>query len=72
MVVGGSVGFGNAYAGVVAAREVRGERIESLILLSPKVEGNVITVIDTRRVDRGVGRRFVCGHHALIGAHVVQ
>jgi hypothetical protein len=48
VAVGESVEFGNAYAGVVAAREVRGERIESLILLSPKVEGSVVTVIDTR------------------------
>jgi len=47
-VVAGSVEFGNAYAGVVAAREVRGERIESVILLTRKVEGNVTTVIDTR------------------------
>lgn len=48
VAVAGSVDFGNAYAGVVAAREVRGERIESIILLSPKVEGNVTTVMDTR------------------------
>ncbi|HRQ24554.1 MAG TPA: hypothetical protein PLF42_14100, partial [Anaerolineales bacterium] len=47
-VVAGSVEFGNAYAGLVAGREVRGERIESIILLSRKVEGNVFTVIDTR------------------------
>lgn len=40
--------MGNAYAGVLAAQEVRGERIESLILLSRKVEGNVTTVMDTR------------------------
>jgi hypothetical protein len=48
VVVAGSVEFGNAYAGLVAAREVRGERIESIILLSRKIEGNVTTVIDTR------------------------
>jgi hypothetical protein len=48
VVVAGSVEFGNAYAGVVAGREVRGERIESIILLSRRVEGNVTTVIDTR------------------------
>ena len=47
-VVAGNVEFGNAYAGVVAGCQVRGERIESLILLSPKVEGNVTTVVDTR------------------------
>ena len=47
-VVAGSVEFGNAYAGFTAAREVRGERIESVVLLTRKVEGNVSTVIDTR------------------------
>ncbi|HNB40995.1 MAG TPA: hypothetical protein PLG52_05820 [Anaerolineales bacterium] len=47
-VVAGSVEFGNAYAGIVAGREVRAERIESLILLSPNVQGNVTTVMDTR------------------------
>jgi hypothetical protein len=48
VVLAGSVEFGNAYAGLVAGREVRGDRIESLILLSPRVEGNVTTVMDTR------------------------
>ena len=48
MVVAGSVEFGNAYAGIVASREVRSEKIESIILLSRHVEGNVTTVIDTR------------------------
>lgn len=48
VVVAGSVEFGNAYAGIVAGREVRGERIESMILLSPNVQGNVTTVMDTR------------------------
>jgi len=42
------VEFGNAYAGVVAGREVRSEKIETLLLLSSKVEGNVFTVMDTR------------------------
>jgi regulator of RNase E activity RraA len=48
VVVAGNVEFGNAYAGIVAGREVRGEKIESIILLSRRVEGNVTTVIDTR------------------------
>ncbi|NWF65324.1 MAG: hypothetical protein HXY38_13580 [Chloroflexi bacterium] len=48
VVVAGSVEFGNAYAGLVAGGEVHSERIESLILLSPRVQGNVTTVIDTR------------------------
>ena len=38
----------SAYAGIVASREVRSEKIESIILLSRHVEGNVTTVIDTR------------------------
>ena len=49
-VVGGSVEMVNSFAGVVAGREVRGERIQSIFLLSPKVEGNVTTVVDTRGV----------------------
>jgi hypothetical protein len=48
VVVAGSVEFGSAYAGIVAGREIRGEKIETLILLSRKVEGNVATVMDTR------------------------
>jgi hypothetical protein len=48
VVVAGSVEFGNAYAGIVAGDEVRGERIESVILLARTVNGNVTTVIDTR------------------------
>ena len=34
VVVAGSVEFGNAYAGIVASREVCGEKVESIILLS--------------------------------------
>jgi hypothetical protein len=48
LVVSGSVEFGNTYAGVVVGQEVRGEKIESIILLSRNVEGNVSTVMDTR------------------------
>ena len=48
LVVAGSVEFGNAYVGIVAGHEVRGERIESVILLARNVEGNVTTVMDTR------------------------
>lgn len=43
-----TVNLGNTYAGVVAANDVRGERIETLILLGSHIEGNVQTVIDTR------------------------
>lgn len=47
-VVAGSANLGNTYAGVIAAREVRGERIETLVLLSGKVEGQVSTMFDAR------------------------
>jgi hypothetical protein len=48
VVVAGNIELGRTYAGVVAGRSIRGERIETLILLSPRVEGNVTTVVDTR------------------------
>jgi hypothetical protein len=38
----------NAYSVVTAAKEVRGERIESLVLLAGRVEGEIHTVVDTR------------------------
>jgi hypothetical protein len=47
-VVANTVNLGNAYAGLVAGREVRGERIESVVLLGNRVEGEVHTVVDTR------------------------
>jgi len=45
---GETVNLQNAYVGAVAAREVRGERIESLVLLAGRVEGEVHTLVDTR------------------------
>jgi hypothetical protein len=48
LVVAGNVDFGNAYTGILTGQEIRGERIESVILLARKVEGNVTTVIDSR------------------------
>jgi hypothetical protein len=48
IVMADSVNLGNTYAGVVAGNEVRGERIETLVLLSNHVEGDVQTVVDTR------------------------
>jgi hypothetical protein len=47
-VAGEAVSVQNAYIGLTAAREVRGEKIESLILLAGRVEGEVHTVVDTR------------------------
>jgi hypothetical protein len=47
-VAANSVEFGNAYAGVVAGREVKAQRVESIVLLAGHVEGEVHTVVDTR------------------------
>lgn len=47
-VAGDSVQMQNAYSVVTAAKEVRGERIESLVLLAGRVEGEIHTVVDTR------------------------
>jgi hypothetical protein len=47
-VAGEAVSVQNAYIGVTAAREVRGERVESLVMLAGRVEGEVHTVVDTR------------------------
>jgi hypothetical protein len=48
VVAADNVEFGGAYAGLVAGREVRGERIDSVVLLAGRVEGEVHTVMDTR------------------------
>lgn len=47
-VMAGTANLGNTYAGMVAGREVRGERIETLLLLGQHVEGEIQTVVDTR------------------------
>ena len=68
VVVAGSVEFGNAYAGVVAGREIHGERIESIVLLSRRVEGNITTVIDTRgALIAGLVGGLVAGIMLLLG-----
>jgi hypothetical protein len=48
VVLADSVNLGNTYAGLVAGGQVRGERIETLILLGNHVEGEIQTVVDTR------------------------
>jgi hypothetical protein len=48
VVLTGSANLGNTYAGMVAGREVRGERIESLLVLARRIDGEVHTVVDTR------------------------
>lgn len=47
-VAGNAVHAENAYSVLTVAREVRGERIESLVLLAGRVEGEVHTLVDTR------------------------
>lgn len=47
-VMGSSVELDHSHVGILAGREVRGEQIKTVILLSGKVEGNVTTVMDTR------------------------
>lgn len=45
---GETINLQNAYIGLTAAREVRGERVESIVLLASRVEGEVHTVVDAR------------------------
>jgi hypothetical protein len=47
-VAGETVNVENATIAMTAAREVRGEKIESLVLLAGRVEGEVHTVVDAR------------------------
>lgn len=47
-VLAGSAELNHSHVGILAGREVRGEQIKAVILLSGKVEGNVITMMDTR------------------------
>ena len=48
VVLANTISLGNTYAGMVAGGQVRGERIETLILLGNHVEGDIQTVVDTR------------------------
>jgi hypothetical protein len=58
----------NAYVGVTAAREVRGERIESLVILAGRVEGEVHTLVDTRgAVIAGLVGGLFAGLIVLVG-----
>jgi hypothetical protein len=47
-VAGDTVNLQNARVGVTVAKEVRGDKVESLILLAGRVEGEVHTAVDTR------------------------
>jgi hypothetical protein len=58
----------NARVGLAAAREVRGQRVESLVLLAGRVEGEVHTVVDTRgAIIAGAIAGLVAGVMFLIG-----
>ncbi|RME91272.1 MAG: hypothetical protein D6770_00740 [Anaerolineae bacterium] len=47
-VIAGTANLQDAYAGMVAGRNVQAKRIETLVLLSKQVEGEVHTVVNTR------------------------
>ncbi len=67
-VAGEAVSLQNAYVGVTAAREVRGEKIESIVLLAGRVEGEVHTVVDTRgAVIAGLVGGLFAGMILLVG-----
>jgi hypothetical protein len=71
-IVGGAVGdtvsMQNARVGLTAAREVRGERVESLVLLAGRIEGEVHTLVDTRgAIIAGLVGGLVAGLVLLVG-----
>jgi len=67
-VAGDTVSVEGARVGVTAAREVRGEKVESVILLAGRVEGEVHTVVDTRgAVIAGLVGGLVAGLIVLVG-----
>jgi hypothetical protein len=71
VVVAGSANLGNTYAGLVAGREVRGDRIESLVMLASRVDGEVHTMMDTRgAVIAGMVWGLITGIVILLG-HMV-
>jgi hypothetical protein len=43
-----NVNLRDAYSGVVVGRDVRGDRIETLVLLANRIEGDVHAVVDAR------------------------
>jgi hypothetical protein len=68
VVIAENAELGNTYAGMVGARQVRGERIESIVLLAGRVEGDVKTVVDTRTaILAGMVGGLLAGTVLLIG-----
>ena len=49
VVLAENVNLGNANAGVIAGRQVQAQRIQTVILLGGRVEGDVHTSLDTRQ-----------------------
>ncbi len=67
-VAGESVTVEGARVGVTAAREVRGGRVDSVVLLAGRVEGEVHTLMDTRRaVIAGLVGGLFAGLILLVG-----
>lgn len=71
VVVAETIHLGNTYAGMVAGQNVRGERIETLVLLSNRVEGDVQTIVDTRgALIAGMVGGLLAGIFMLVGRFV--
>lgn len=67
-VAGETVTVEGAKVGMTAAREVRGEKVESVVLLAGRVEGEVHTVVDTRgAVIAGLVGGLIAGLIFLVG-----
>jgi hypothetical protein len=49
LVVAQTVNLGNSHAGVIVGREVKAERIGTIVLIGNHVVGDVRTVMDTRQ-----------------------
>ena len=68
VVAGETVTVEGAKVGVTAAREVRGEKVESVVLFAGRVEGEVHTVVDTRgAVIAGLVGGLIAGMIFLVG-----
>jgi hypothetical protein len=65
---GETVNVQNARVGAVAAREVRGERVDAVVLFAGRVEGEVHTIVDTRgAVIAGLVGGLIAGLFFLVG-----
>lgn len=65
---GETISVQNARVGLSVAREIRGERVESLVLLAGRVEGEVHTAVDTRgAIVMGLVGGLIAGLVFLVG-----